>query len=52
MRESIVCQWVGHVDREIMQLYTHIADNVSHEAMQRLHGKSSTNPAQQQETEK
>jgi integrase len=34
--EAIVRQWVGHVDREVMKLYTHIADEASQAAMQRL----------------
>lgn len=35
--ESIVRQWVGHVDPEILKLYTHVADDISREAMNRLH---------------
>jgi integrase len=34
--EAIVRGWVGHVDREVLQLYTHIADADSQHAMQRL----------------
>ena len=34
--EAIVRQWVGHVDREIIKRYTHIADTASQAAMQRL----------------
>jgi site-specific recombinase XerD len=34
--EAIVRQWVGHVDAEVIQWYTHIADASSQEAMQRL----------------
>ena len=34
--EAIVRQWVGHVDAEVMKLYTHIADASSQAAMQRL----------------
>lgn len=34
--EAIVRQWVGHVDRDIIQQYTHIADCASQTAMQRL----------------
>lgn len=29
-------RWVGHVDQETLQHYTHIADTVSHAAMRRL----------------
>jgi integrase len=36
--EAIVQHWVGHVDREVLNLYTHIADSASCEAMQRLAG--------------
>lgn len=34
--EAVVREWVGHVDRDVMKLYTHIADTVSREAMDRL----------------
>ena len=34
--EAMVRQWVGHVDRDIIKLYTHIADSSSQEAMARL----------------
>lgn len=34
--ESIVRQWVGHVDRDVIRLYTHVGDEVSLEAMRRL----------------
>jgi integrase/recombinase XerD len=34
--EAVVRQWVGHVDAEIIKLYTHIADASSQAAMQRL----------------
>lgn len=34
--EAIVRKWVGHVDPEILKLYTHIADEASQAAMQRL----------------
>jgi integrase len=34
--EAIVRQWVGHVDAEVIKLYTHIADASSQAAMQRL----------------
>jgi site-specific recombinase XerD len=38
--EAIVRQWVGHVDDEVIKLYTHIADESSQAAMQRLGGVS------------
>jgi site-specific recombinase XerD len=31
--EAVVREWVGHVDRDIMKLYTHIASSTSQEAM-------------------
>jgi hypothetical protein len=31
-----VRQWVGHVDRDVIRPYSHIADTASREAMQRL----------------
>src|SRR5207253_1822116 len=34
--EAIVREWVGHVDSEILKLYTHVHDSVSQAAMQRL----------------
>lgn len=34
--ESQVRAWVGHVDAEIIKLYTHIADSQSQEAMKKL----------------
>ncbi len=34
--EAVLRSWVGHVDPEVMQLYTHIADSASQAAMQRL----------------
>jgi hypothetical protein len=44
--EAIVRQWVGHVDAEVLKLYTHIADAASQAAMQRLEG-ANQNPQQQ-----
>ncbi len=35
--ESIVRQWVGHVDPEILKVYTHVADDISRDAMAHLH---------------
>jgi integrase len=34
--QAVVRQWVGHVDDRIIRTYTHIADSVSQEQMQRL----------------
>lgn len=36
--EAVVRSWVGHVDEDVMKLYTHIADEASQAAMQRLVG--------------
>jgi len=45
--EAIVRQWVGHVDRDVMRLYTHIADEASQAAMQRLSDANSKTTAAQ-----
>jgi site-specific recombinase XerD len=45
--EAIVRQWVGHVDRDVMKLYTHIADAASQAAMQRLAAANSKSSAPQ-----
>lgn len=42
--EAIVRQWVGHVDREILQHYTHIADRTSAQAMAALFNRGFTRP--------
>jgi integrase len=34
--EAVVRDWVGHVDRDIMRLYTHIASPESQAAIRRL----------------
>ena len=34
--EAVVRSWVGHVDRDVIKLYTHIADTESQSAMRRL----------------
>lgn len=34
--EAVIRQWVGHVDPRVLQLYTHIADAQSQQAMARL----------------
>src|SRR5205823_8484629 len=38
--EAIVREWVGHVDRDIMRLYTHIASESSQAAMRRFAGEA------------
>jgi integrase len=45
--EAFVRQWVGHVDRDVMKLYTHIADEASQAAMQRLAEANSRSSAEQ-----
>jgi hypothetical protein len=34
--EAVVRAWVGHVDADVIRLYTHIADADSQAAMRRL----------------
>ncbi len=46
--EAVVRSWVGHVDPEVMKLYTHIADEASQAAMQRL-SEANHNQLQKQE---
>jgi site-specific recombinase XerD len=36
MPEAMVRKWVGHVDAKIMEIYTHMNDDASQAAMQRL----------------
>ena len=62
--ERVLRKWIGHVDREILDWYFHLADSQSQEAMKRLSdaankNKSSkeapgtdSNPAQSQHNEK
>ena len=38
--EAVVRQWVGHVDPEILRLYTHVADEVSQAYVARFCGPS------------
>jgi hypothetical protein len=33
---AVVREWVGHVDDEVIKLYTHVHDHASQAAMQRL----------------
>ena len=47
--EAVVRAWVGHVDRDIMKLYTHIAAADSQSAMQRL--AEAQNPLNSKEQE-
>ena len=46
--EAVVRSWVGHVDRDVMKLYTHIADQASQAAMQRL-AEANANQLQKRE---
>ena len=41
--EAIIRKWVGHVDADVLKIYTHIADEASQAAMQRLTGLDTTN---------
>lgn len=34
--EAVVRQWVGHVDADIIRQYTHVADQISQQAMKQL----------------
>jgi integrase/recombinase XerD len=43
--EAIVRNWVGHVDAEVIKLYTHIADVPSQAAMRRLGGTQKHTPS-------
>jgi integrase/recombinase XerD len=47
--EAIVRDWVGHVDREVIRVYTHIADQVSRNAMDGLFPAPQENPAGREE---
>jgi hypothetical protein len=38
--EAVVREWVGHVDRDVLRLYTHIASTESRAAMRRFVGQS------------
>jgi hypothetical protein len=40
--EAVVREWVGHVDRDVLRLYTHIVSATSQEAMRRLSDVSNT----------
>jgi site-specific recombinase XerD len=46
--ESVVREWVGHLDKDVLKLYTHIASEMSQNAMQRLHGQTNTNEIAEQ----
>jgi site-specific recombinase XerD len=47
--EAVVRDWVGHVDRDILRLYTHIASATSQAAMRRLEGGTGSTPARSAE---
>jgi integrase len=42
--EAVVREWVGHVDRDILRLYTHVANAASQAAMKALDAKSQAAP--------
>ncbi|BBO35232.1 hypothetical protein PLANPX_4844 [Lacipirellula parvula] len=48
--EAIVRKWVGHVDARIMKTYTHIADQISQQAMLGLFAKDDKEPRQEHRT--
>lgn len=48
--EAIVREWVGHVDARIMKTYTHIADQISQQAMLGLFAKDEEEPRQERRT--
>jgi integrase len=48
--EPIVRKWVGHVDARIMKTYTHIADQISQQAMLGLFNKEGQDPRQERRT--
>lgn len=45
---AVVREWVGHVDAEVIKLYTHVHDTASQAAMQRL-AEANTNLLQKKE---
>ncbi|MGE3314911.1 MAG: tyrosine-type recombinase/integrase [Planctomycetaceae bacterium] len=52
--ESVVREWAGHVDSDILKRYTHIASSVSQEAMKKLssaESRSSENNHQENEND-
>jgi site-specific recombinase XerD len=48
--EAIVREWVGHVDRETIRIYTHIARAQSREALDRLFPRSNATKAAENES--
>jgi site-specific recombinase XerD len=49
--EAVVREWVGHVDRDTIRLYTHIGSASSQEAMRRLVGELSACPLRGEEVQ-
>lgn len=49
--EAVVRSWVGHVDRDVIKLYTHIADTESQSAMRRLNQNQSDSSSSDPEGE-
>lgn len=49
---AMVQKWAGHLDAKILALYTHLHDDQSQDAMQRLMSKPITRPAQGGEEKK
>ena len=50
--EAVVRSWVGHVDQDVIKLYTHIADTESQAAMKRLTQPQKDSPPSGPEREK
>jgi integrase len=46
IEESVVRAWVGHVDPQIMHLYTHISSRISQDRIQRLGAVDGDDPAE------
>ena len=45
--EAIVRQWVGHVDDEVLRWYTHVADQISQNAMSQLFAEDTDDEGEQ-----
>ena len=42
--EAVVRHWVGHVDADIIRQYTHVADQISQQAMMQLSASATSEP--------
>ncbi len=50
--EVLVRTWAGHVDWNMLKLYSHIADSDSQEAMKRLSNSEGKTPVSKEKEEK